>query len=170
MRPLYGISLEVGAFLLLTLLTLAVPGGLVFGIYVVMLELASTYLLHCPGHYLVGTALGIRFTRLRLGRTTLARVLPPRAAGLAKAFPILSLSTDKKTLAAASKYGASAMYASGTVASVASALVIAAVSTFAEPFASSAVAWLVAIGYLVFDVVFSPKSGDLMRARAALRP
>jgi hypothetical protein len=170
MRPFYGVSLEVGAFGLLILLSLAVPGGLPLAIYVVILELTSTYLLHCPGHYLVGSAVGIRFRSVRLGQTTLARVLPSWAAGLAKAFQILTLSTDKKTLAAASKGRAAAMYASGTVVSVASALVIAVVSTFVEPFAYSAVAWLVAVGYLAFDVVFSPRSGDLMRAREALRP
>ncbi len=170
MRPIYGVSLEVGAFVLLILFRLAVPGGLLFGIYVVIAELMSTYLLHCPGHYIVGSTVGIRFRSMGLGRTTLARVLPPWAAGLAKAFPVLTLRTNKKTLAAASRTKAAAMYASGTVASVASAFVIAAVSTLVEPFTYSAVAWIVAIGYLAFDVVFSPRSGDLMRARAALRP
>ncbi|HEY6283844.1 MAG TPA: hypothetical protein VIW22_07970, partial [Nitrososphaerales archaeon] len=63
---------------------------------------------------------------------------------------------------------AAAMYASGTVASVSSAFVIAGVATTTEAFLPAVIAWLFAIGYLMFDVVFSPKSGDIMKARAAL--
>ena len=60
------------------------------------------------------------------------------------------------------------MYASGTAASCASALVIALIATWAEPLAYSAIAWSLAVAYLLFDLAFSPRSGDLSRARAAL--
>ena len=148
---------------------LLIPSGLPFALYVIISELAATYLVHCPAHYIVGMAVGIRFRSIRLGRTTLARALPARYAGLARYIPILTLSTDKASLAKASKERAAAMYASGTVASVSSAFVIAGVATTAEAFLPAVIAWLVAIGYLLFDVVFSPKSGDIMKVRAALR-
>ena len=145
-----------------------VPPGLPFAIYVLLAQGAGTYLVHCPAHYIVGRVLGLSFRTIRLGRTTLARVLPARLAGLARLVPILTLSTDKASLAKASKGRAAAMYASGTVASVSSAFVIAVVATTTEAFLPAVIAWLVAIGYLMFDVVFSPKSGDIMKARSAL--
>jgi hypothetical protein len=61
------------------------------------------------------------------------------------------------------------MYASGTVASAGSTLVIATFASLVEPFTYEFLALLSALAYLVFDIVFSPKSGDLMRARTALR-
>jgi hypothetical protein len=55
------------------------------------------------------------------------------------------------------------------VASTGSALVIATAASLVEPLTYELLAWLLALAYLAFDVVFSPKSGDLMRARTALR-
>jgi hypothetical protein len=60
------------------------------------------------------------------------------------------------------------MYASGTIASVSSAFLISGMATLSEPSIPAAVAWLVALGYFAFDVVFSPRTGDLSKARAAL--
>jgi hypothetical protein len=169
MRPILGVLVEVAALSAIIGGVLLIPTGLAFALYVIIAELAATYLIHCPAHYMVGRVVGIRFRRIRLGRTTLAEVLPPRYASLARLIPILTLSTDKASLAQASKGRAAAMYASGTVASVSSAFVIAGVATFTEAFLPAAVAWLVGVGYLMFDVVFSPRSGDIMKARAALR-
>jgi hypothetical protein len=165
-RPAVGISLEIAALTASSLLSLIVPGGLVYAAYLIVLELSATYLVHCPAHYLAGMALGIRFRRIRFGRTTLARVLPARAAGLARFLPVLTLSVEKGSLALVSRRRASAMYAAGTVASVLVAFMIALVSLWVEPLGFAALTWAVALGYLAFDVVFSPKSGDLMRARA----
>lgn len=170
MRPIVGIAVEVAMFAGILVGSALVPAGLPFALYVIFAQLAGTYLVHCPAHYIVGVVVGVRFKKIRFGRTTLARVLPARLAGLAQLVPILALSTDKASLAKTPKGGAAAMYASGTVASVSSAIVIAAVATVTEALLPAVVAWLVAIGYLAFDVVFSPRSGDLMRARAALRP
>jgi hypothetical protein len=169
MKPVLGILVEVVALSAIMVGVLLIPSGLTFAFYVIIAELAATYLVHCPAHYIVGRVVGIRFRKIRFGQTTLARVLPARFAGLARLVPILTLSTDKASLAQTSKGSAAAMYASGTVASVSAAFVIAGVATATEAFLPAAVAWLVAIGYLMFDVVFSPRSGDIMKARAALR-
>lgn len=168
MRPLTGVVLEVLA--LSAFLTLApfAPRGLPFALYVVLAQLVATYLVHCPAHYFVGSATGIGFRSIHFGRTTLTRVLPKRAAGIARLLPVLFLSTERSSLARASRRRAASMYASGTVASCASAVMIALVATWAELPVYSALAWGVAAAYILFDVVFSPRSGDLMRARAAL--
>jgi len=169
LRPIVGISAEVATFAGIVAGSSLVPPGLLFAVYVVIAQGAGTYLVHCPAHYFVGRVVGISFRTIRFGRTTLARVLPPRFAGLARLVPILTLSTEKASLAKASKGRAAAMYASGAIASVCSAFVIAGVATVSESSFPAAVAWLVAIGYLVFDVVFSPRTGDIKRARATLR-
>ncbi|MDA4125783.1 MAG: hypothetical protein OK452_01065 [Thaumarchaeota archaeon] len=169
MRPVQGVLVELAVLSSIMGGVLLIPSGLPLALYIIIAELAATYLVHCPAHYIIGRVVGIRFRRISLGRTTLARVLPARFTGLARLIPILTLSTDKASLAQTSKGYAAAMYASGTVASVSAAFVIAGVATAMESFLPAAVTWLVAIGYLMFDVVFSPKSGDIMKARAALR-
>ena len=133
-------------------------------------QFVATVLIHCPAHYLVGAALGMKFRSIRLGRTTLARVLPERLASLARLVPLPALSTVKTSVEGATRVRAAAMYASGTVASVAIAFVLAGAASEVEPLSYSALAWAVAMGYLLFDLVFSPKSGDLMRARRILGP
>jgi hypothetical protein len=60
------------------------------------------------------------------------------------------------------------MYASGTVASVLSAFVVAAWVTPGAPLALILSAWAIALGYLGFDLIFSPRSGDLSRAKRTL--
>ncbi len=167
-RPLFGVVAEMAALTCFLALSLFIPRGFPFGAYVVAAELLATYFLHCPAHYLVGSAVGIRFRKMTLGRTTLARVLPKKAARLARLLPVLTLIADKPSLSAVSRKRAAAMYASGTFASVFSALLIGLTSTWAEPPLYSAPAWGVAVAYLAFDLVFSPRSGDLFRARVAL--
>lgn len=168
MRPFAGILAEVLLLVLLVIITPVVPPGAPVALYLLAVQLLSTYLVHCPTHYLVGSILGIKFRDLHLGRTTLARTLPQAAAGVARFFPIVTLSTERASLARASHARRAWMYASGTVASVSSALLVAVAATLSEPLTYAAVTWVVAVTYLAFDVVFSPKTGDLMRARRAL--
>ena len=147
-----------------------IPAGLVRVLYIMVAEFLATYLIHCPAHYVVGRLLGIRFASMRVGRTTLARALPPRLSGFAQLFPIFTLRTDKQSLANAGKDRASAMFASGTIASILSAFAVAAWVTPGSSLPLFVASWAVAVGYLTFDLVFSPRSGDLMRARAARAP
>jgi hypothetical protein len=168
MKPGLGVSIEIVCLVGVLAVVLVVPAGTLVALYILVAEFAATFLIHCPAHYIVGRILGIRFTNLRVGRTTLARVLPPRAAGLARLVPILTLSTDRASLSEISKGRAAAMYASGTIASTSSALVVAGGATLSEPLVYAALAWAFALIYLVFDIIFSPRTGDLRRARAAL--
>ena len=161
---------EVVALAVLLAASKIMPAGLLFGLYVLAAQLLASYLVHCPAHYVVGTLMGIRFRRIRLGLTSLVRALPPTLGRAVRLMPVLTLSTEKDSVSQAPRKGASAMYAAGTVASAGSVLMIAAAATLVEPLTYSALAWIVAVGYLLFDIVFSPKSGDLMRARRALRP
>jgi hypothetical protein len=168
MRPGLAVSLEIVCLAGVLAVALVVPAGILAAVYILAAEFAATFLIHCPAHYIVGRILGIRFTNMRLGRTTLARVLPPSVAGLARLVPILTVSTDRASLSEISKGRAAAMYASGAIASTSAAFMVAAGATLSEPLAYAALAWAFALIYLVFDVIFSPRSGDLRRARVAL--
>ena len=127
----------------------------------------ATYLVHCPAHLVVGTTVGVRFRELRFGRTTLAGAHPNRLKGPACLLPVLTL-TNRSSLVKVSRRGLAAMYASGTVVSTAPAFAIAAASTLAERPTYILLTWAVAMAHFAFDVVFSPKGGDLKRARAVL--
>jgi hypothetical protein len=168
LRPVLGILGEVVILAGIAWMGYFIPGGSSYSIYVVVAELLATYLIHCPAHYVVGRTLGIRFVKMRFGRTTLAKALPLQLSRFARLVPILTLSTDRSTLSSAGKGRASAMYASGTVASVLSAFIVAAWTTPSTPVTLVIVAWVIAIVYLAFDLVFSPRSGDLWRARMVM--
>ena len=169
MKPEVGTAVEVGALALVLLSGLIIPSGAPLAVFFVVAQLVSTYLIHCPAHYLIGRAFGIRFTAIRRGRTGLVKVLPGSLAGLAKLISLPTLKTEKVSLVKATRTGVATMYASGTVASSASAIIIASFATRVEPLPFALYAWAVAVGYLLFDLVFSPRSGDLYRARNALR-
>lgn len=168
MKPAIGILAEVAALAMVLASGALVPAGLLFGLYVVAAELLATYLVHCPAHYVIGTVVGIRFRQIRFGRTTLARALPEGLSPLAKLFPVLTLVTAKDSFAGMSRKRLALMYEAGAFASTSIALFVAAAATFVEAPPYAALAWVVGLGYLAFDLAFSPKSGDLARARAAL--
>ncbi len=168
MRPAPVIVAEVVLLAAVLASSALVPSGLPLGLYVVVVELLATYLVHCPTHYVVGRIVGIRFRRIRFGRTTLARALPESLSSIARLLPVLTLVTAKASLTHVPKGKLALMYEAGTVASVSVALAVAFAAAFAEPPAYAAFAWAAALAYLAFDWVFSPRSGDLARARAAL--
>lgn len=168
MRPIVGVGAELLALGSVFGVWYFIPSGPAFLIYIVVAELLATYLVHCPAHYFVGSAFGIRFTRIGLGRTTLAKALPPRFGRIAGLVPIVTLSVEKSSLVGLPVSRISAMYLSGVVASSASAVAIAAAVTVG-PLWTAVAAWLIALGYLLFDIVFSPRSGDVMRARRQRR-
>ncbi len=170
MRPITGILLELLVLAGFLGLSPLVPGGILRIFYLLLAQFLTTYLVHCPAHYLVGKSLGISFRALRVGRTTLAKALPPRLGALAQFAPILTLSADKKSLEDVPVARVKAMYLSGVVVSCSSAIIIATSVTFSGDIMLTSLGWTFALGYLAFDIVFSPKSGDVARARKFQRP
>ncbi len=168
MRPAPIITAEAISLAAVLLSSMLMPSGLPLGLYAVVAQLLATYLVHCPAHYLVGRAVGIRFRRVGFGRTTLARALPKSVSSFAKLFPILTLTVAKDSVIGVSKKNVALMYEAGTISSVSIAFAVAIVATLEESLMYASLAWAVALAYLAFDWVFSPKSGDLARARAAL--
>jgi hypothetical protein len=167
LRPLAGILLESGTLVLVLSISHAIGPGFARLLYLLVAQLLATYLVHCPAHYAVGTLVGIRFRSIRLGRTTMVRALPPPIRSLGRLLPILTLATEKDSLARVSRQRAKAMYLSGVAASSGSAFIFAVAITMSDPWPTAVLAWVVAVGYLLSDVAFSPKGGDVMKARAA---
>jgi hypothetical protein len=73
---------------------------------------------HAFSHWLVGRALGIRFTGYGLHGTSHPRSYPPGARWVFSHLPLLSARVDPASLGAASPAARAAMYASGTVGTV----------------------------------------------------
>ncbi len=165
-RPAYGV---LGEVLLLSLIVVVLrPFGIsgpIGALALLVAQALSTFLIHCPAHYATGTALGIRFRSLKLGRSSLGRSLPGPLRGTARLVPVLSLSVDSESLKKAGPARAKAMYLSGVGASVVTAFLFAAWSSQGPNLFASLVAWTYALGYFVSDLALSPKSGDVMRAR-----
>ena len=79
---------------------------------------------HAFSHWLVGRAVGIRISGYGLHGTTHPQSYPPGARFLFSRLPLLSARTDPASLAAAGPHARAAMYAAGTVASVAASVAI----------------------------------------------
>jgi hypothetical protein len=102
--------------------------------------------LHSPTHWLVGRLLGIRFTDYFLGGPP-----PPRPG----------LKTDYATYLRADPVRRAWMHASGAIATKLSPFVVLALATRVDAPGWSIVAlWVVGIGQIVTDILFSTKTSD----------
>ncbi len=171
MKPGQGVTLELAALIILVAGVLRVVIPFPFSVLALLVAQAlATILIHCPAHYVVGRVLGIKFGKIRLARSTLSRALPHSImpAGRILVVPSLSVDVSSKKTAAPAKL--SAMYLAGIVGSVGAAIVFALLVTLTASLLASLLTWLFALGYLVSDLILSPQSGDLLRAKAAKAP
>lgn len=171
MRPWAGVAGELVLFaaLLATFLgaRLSFPLSLVG---VLLIQAAASALLHCPAHYVVGRALGIEFAKIRLSPASISRSLPGPLRSIASFAVVPSLVTKKGSLRQAGPRRSWEMFMAGVAASNVAVFSIAVWSLASMDVVTAAAALAFALFYLVSDVLFSPKTGDAMRARAALRP
>ena len=79
---------------------------------------------HAFSHWLVGRALGIRFTGYGLHGTSHPQHYPPGVRWVFSHLPLFSARTDPASLRAATSAARAAMYASGSVASVIASVAI----------------------------------------------
>ncbi len=126
---------------------------------------------HAFSHWLVGRALGIRFTGYGLHGTSHPRLYPPGARFFFSHLPLLSARVDPASLRAASPAARAAMYAAGTIGTVLVGLAIPAYARWRG--VAGARRMLVASGgatnaFVVLSEALRP-GGDLSRAWRALR-
>lgn len=168
MRPLFGVVLELVALFSVLLAGSALAGWYPLSILVLLLaQVLTTVLVHCPAHYFVGRALGIRFSRMRLGHTTISRALPPSLRRIGSLLIVFTLSLDRESKKHSSPRRLRAMFLAGVTASVGSAVTFAYAVSLTGNLVTGVVSWAFAIVYLASDVLLSPKAGDMMRARRA---
>ncbi len=79
---------------------------------------------HAFSHWLVGRALGIRFTGYGLHGTSHPHLYPPGARWVFSHLPLLSACVDPASLGAASPMARAAMYSAGTVGTAIPSLAI----------------------------------------------
>ncbi len=92
--------------------------------WIVVSRLLAYFSEHAFSHWLVGRALGIRFTGYGLHGTSHPQHYPPGMRFLFSRLPLLSARTDPASLEEATPAARAAMYAAGTVASVIASVVI----------------------------------------------
>jgi hypothetical protein len=92
--------------------------------WIVVSRLLAYFSEHAFSHWLVGRALGIRFTGYGLHGTSHPQHYPPGMRFLFSRLPLLSARTDPVSLKEATSAARAAMYAAGSVASVIASIVI----------------------------------------------
>jgi hypothetical protein len=125
---------------------------------------------HAFSHWLVGRALGIRFTEYGLHGTSHPRYSPPGMRWVFSHLPFLSARTEPTSLRAAAPHARSAMYAAGTLGTVIPSVAIPGYAWWrgvprARGFLIGANLWSVP---LLLSESLRP-GGDLRRAWQALR-
>ena len=121
-----GNTIQIGALLgALALAWYAAREGGVRGMrWMVVSRLLAYFSEHAFSHWLVGRALGIRFTGYGLHGTSHPQYYPPGMRFLFSRLPLLSARTDPASLKEATPAARAAMYAAGTVASVIASVAI----------------------------------------------
>ena len=167
-----GNAIQVGGLLGATVLAwYAGRKGGCGGRWMVGSRLLAYFTEHAFSHWIVGRAVGIRFTGYGLHGTSHPLVYPPGLRFLFSHLPLLSARVDPASLRAASPSERAAMYAAGTIGTV---LVGLAIPVYAgRRGVSGARGMLVASGgvtnaFVVLSEALRP-GGDLSRAWRALR-
>ena len=126
---------------------------------------------HAFSHYLVGRALGIRFTGYGLHGTSHPHLYPPGLRWVFSHLPLLSARVEPRSLRAASPVARAAMYSAGTLGTVLVGLAIPAYGL--RRGVPKARGLLIASGVVINAFVLGSEAlrpgGDLSRAWRALR-
>ena len=169
MRALFGVALELVALAIVVYVASVLARWYPFSVLILLLAQAlTTILVHCPAHYVVGRMLGIKFSRIGMGRSTVSRALPAYLERLGSLIVVFTLTVNPESKKNASSARLRAMFLAGVTGSVGSALTFAYVVSLEVSYMVGIITWVFAIVYLASDVLFSPRAGDLMRARAVV--
>ena len=119
------------------------------------------YFSHCFAHFVAGKIFGIRFLYYFVGRSAITRL--PQFRFL-KIFPVLGIKVDVESFSAISSRDKFIFYASGAFASmfVPTVCLIPAAKLGTQTFLF---VLLLCIGNIILTLYFSPRVGDLSRAK-----
>ena len=139
--------------------------------WIISSRLLAYFSVHAFSHWIVGRALGIRFTGYGLHGTSHPHLYPPGLRWVFSHLPLLSARVEPRSLRAASPVARAAMYSAGTLGTVLVGLAIPAYGS--RHGVSGARGLLVASGvvtnaFVVLSEALRP-GGDLSRAWRAWR-
>jgi hypothetical protein len=141
------------------------PGVLLrFLIYVVAWG-CLVFFPHCLTHFIVGRVVGVRFRYYFLGNSAVTKLKLRFLSTIASRLPVLTLKVDQVSLRSVSRGGRVAMFASGAAASMILPFLAAVASLHRVPLMLSLILLLLSAGNITFDLYYSPKAGDISRAR-----
>jgi hypothetical protein len=167
-----GNAIQVGGLLgAVTLAWYAGRQGERGGRWMVASRLLAYFSEHAFSHWLVGRALGIRFTGYGLHGTSHPNLYPPGARWLFSRLPLFSARVDSASLRAASPVTRATMYTAGTIGTVLVGLAIPIYAGWCG--VSGARCLLIASGgvtnvFVLLSETLRP-GGDLSRSWRALR-
>ena len=120
-----GNTIQIGALLgAVALARYAVREGVRGTRWIVVSRLLAYFSEHAFSHWLIGRALGIRFTGYGLHGTSHSQQYPPGVRWVFSHLPLFSARTDPSSLRAATPAARAAMYAAGTAATVIASVAI----------------------------------------------
>ncbi len=124
---------------------------------------------HGLAHYFVGVLVGVRFRHYSFGRSSISKLRMRFLGVFASKLVVLTLRVDQASLRSVSPLRRRIMFSSGAVASMVLPFFAAAASIGHLPSALSALLLLISVANLAFDLYYSPKAGDISRAKSASR-
>jgi len=123
------------------------------------------FFIHDLAHHAVGKMFGIRFQYYFLGRSAIRKLNLPLVSSLMRRVPVFVLKVDRSSLSGASPRKRRWMYASGAVASMGLPWIIVPSSFSLGPYWVGVFFVMLVLGNTLFTLYFSPKTGDLYRAK-----
>ncbi len=122
---------------------------------------------HDLAHHITGQLVGIRFRYYYLGKSAIRKLNLPIIPQLMNRIPVLVLKVDHESLRQATPRSRIAMFSSGPIVSIVLPSLIIPASFSLGPILGLLFLALV-VGNDLFTLYFSPKTGDLYRARKAV--
>lgn len=123
------------------------------------------FFVHDLTHHIVGKVGGIRFQYYFLGRSAVRKLRLPLVSRVMERVPVLVLKVDRGSFAKASPRARRWMHASGALASMILPWIIVPSSFMIRPLWVGILFTLLVLGNVLFTLYFSPKTGDIYRAR-----
>ncbi len=120
---------------------------------------------HDLTHHIVGRIMGIKFQYYFLGRSGITKLKLPLIFRLMEHVPVLVLKIDKSSLGNVSVAARRWMHTSGAITSMVLPLLVLPTSYSLGPTWVGVLFTILAVGNDLFTLYFSPKSGDLFRAK-----
>ena len=162
-----GISILGLAAGVISLVLASTSTGLLFRIILLLFTWFTFWFFsHDLAHHITGQLLGIRFQYYYLGKSAIRKLNLPIIPQLMNRVPVLVLKVDPESLKHAKPRSRRAMFSSGAIVSMILPWLIIPASFSLGQILGLLFLALVA-GNDLFTLYFSPKTGDLYRARMA---